>query len=123
MKTRTLIGTALLLSTAGLGVALAATQAEHQDHGVHVRHQEPEGSAADGPLRFAGDDREHGDRARGDGHHDRSHHADDEDDDDDDNDTGDRRGAVQQTGPADPAAPVPDNGLFQGKARPKVEVQ
>ena len=47
----------------------------------------------------------------------------DDDDDDDDGRPGARPAAVPQNGPADPAAPVPDNGLFQGKARPKVEVQ
>ncbi|MFG1479984.1 hypothetical protein V5F53_15195 [Xanthobacter sp. V4C-4] len=116
MKTRTLIGTALLLSTTGLGVAWAATQAEHPDRRAHVRHEKLDTAAA-GPLRFAGNDREHGDR-----HHDRSRHAGHDRDNDDDDDAG-ARGAALWTAPADPAAAVPDNGLFQGKTRPKVEVQ
>ena len=125
MKTRTLIGTALLLSTTGLGVAWAATQLDHLDpshldRSVPARHERQEAAATDHPLRFAEDD-----RGRGDRHHGRRHHADDDDDEDDDDDdaAGPRRGTVPQTGPADPNAPVPDNGLFQGKARPKVEVQ
>ncbi|OYW99438.1 MAG: hypothetical protein B7Z15_21125 [Rhizobiales bacterium 32-66-8] len=69
MKTRTLIGTALLLSTAGLGVALAATQVDHLDQTFLGRD---EATRADTPPL---------------------------------------------------PAPIPDNGLFQGKARPKVEVQ
>jgi len=103
MKTRTLIGTALLLSTAGLGVALAATQIDHLDLPFHSRDDAPRADAR--PLRLADNDH------RGEG---KEH---------DDGRPGARAGAVPQNGPADPAAPVPDNGLFQGKARPKVEVQ
>lgn len=115
MKTRTLIGTALLLSTAGLGVALAATQIDHLDLPFHSRDAAARPDTR--PLRLADNDRQ---REQGDRHRERH---DDDDDDDDDGGSGGRRGAVPQTGPADPAAPVPDNGLFQGKARPKVEVQ
>lgn len=118
MKTRTLIGTALLLSTAGLGVALAATQVDHLDRLRHSR--DPAARADTRSLRLADNDQAQGDRHRG--------HNDDDDDDDDDDDgddehSGGRRGAVPQTGATNPAAPVPDNGLFQGKAPPKVEVQ
>jgi hypothetical protein len=120
MKTRTLIGTALLLSTAGLGVALAATRIDHLDLPFHGR-QEPahdEAARADTrPLRLADSDHRREGKER---HHGRHH---DDDDDDDDGRPGARPGAVPQNGPADPAARVPDNGLFQGKARPKVEVQ
>lgn len=120
MKTRTLIAAALLLSTAGLGVVLAATQADHLSHRFRTHHDGAEVSAADRPISFAQEDRE---RGRGDRHNDRRRHAEDDDDDDDDDDEGGRRGAIPQAGPADPGAPVPDNGLFNGKARPKVEVQ
>lgn len=58
------------------------------------------------------DDDDHG---RDDGRHD------DDDDDDDDDDRG--GSAVPQNGPSDPNAPIPDNGLFKGKTRPKVEVK
>ena len=116
MKTRTLIGAALLLSTTGLGIALAATHADHLSDRFHTEHGGTEASAADRPIRFVEED--HG----GDRHHGRRRHAEDDDDDDDD-DEGGGRGALPQTGPADPGAPVPDNGLFRGKARPKVEVQ
>lgn len=117
MKTRTLIGTALLLSTAGLGVALAATQIDHLDLPFHSRDEAARADAR--PLRLADNDHRREGKER---HHGR-HHDDDDDDDDDDGRPGARPGAVPQNGPADPAAPVPDNGLFQGKARPKVEVQ
>lgn len=113
MKTRTLIGTALLLSTAGLGVALAATQVDHPDRPRQSR--DPAARADTRSLRLADNDQAQGDRHRG--------HHDDDDDDDDDEHSGGRRGAVPQTGATIPAAPVPDNGLFQGKAPPKVEVQ
>lgn len=116
MKTRTLIGTALLLSTAGLGVALAATQIDHLDLPFHSRDEAARSDAR--PLRLADNDHRREGKER---HHGRHH--DDDDDDDDDSRPGARTGAVPQNGPADPAAPVPDNGLFQGKARPKVEVQ
>lgn len=116
MKTRTLIGTALLLSTAGLGVALAATQIDHLDLLFHSRDDAPRADAR--PLRLADNDHRREGKER---HHGRHH--DDDDDDDDNGRLGARPGAVPQNGPADPAAPVPDNGLFQGKARPKVEVQ
>jgi len=117
MKTRTLIGTALLLSTAGLGVALAATQIDHLDLPFHSRDDAVRAEIR--PRRLADNDHRREGKER---HHGR-HHDDDDDDDDDDGRPGARPGAVPQNGPADPAAPVPDNGLFQGKARPKVEVQ
>ncbi|MFG1213550.1 hypothetical protein V5F72_16675 [Xanthobacter flavus] len=116
MKPRTLIGTALLLSTAALGVALAATQIDHLDLPFHSR----DATADARPLRLADNDHRHEGKER---HHGRHHDDDDDDDDDDDGRPGARAGAVPQNGPADPAAPLPDNGLFQGKARPKVEVQ
>ncbi|MFG1364172.1 hypothetical protein [Xanthobacter versatilis] len=119
MKPRTLIAASLLLSTAGLGVVLAATQADHLGHRFRTHHDSEEATAPR-PLRVAQKDRERGEDER---HQGRRHHAEDDDDDDDDDDEGGRRGAIPQAGPADPGAPVPDNGLFNGKARPKVEVQ
>lgn len=105
MKTRTLIGTTLLLSAAGLGVALAATRIDHLDLPFHSRDD------AAHALRLSDNDHRREGKER--------HHNDDDDDDDD----GGRPGPVPQNRPADPASPVPDNGLFQGKAPPKVEVQ
>lgn len=53
----------------------------------------------------------------------REHHEDDGDDDDDRDESGGHgAGRMPAAGPTDPSTPVPDNGLFQGKARPKVEV-
>ncbi|SON57257.1 hypothetical protein HDIA_3716 [Hartmannibacter diazotrophicus] len=71
-----------------------------------------------------GDD-DHGRRGesyRGDDDHGRDggRRGEHEDDDDDDDEGG---MMVPQNGPVDPNAPVPDNGLFNGKTRPKVQVQ
>ena len=112
MKTRTLIGAALLLSTAGVGIALAAVGSDPLARPFE-RHEH---AARDGApwLRLADSDH-HKDRNQA---SERRRH---DDDDDDDDHRG--RSTLPQTGPSDPNAPVPDNGLFQGKARPKVEVQ
>ena len=59
----------------------------------------------------------------GEHHRHHRHHWDDDDDDDDGSASAGRGGANR---PADPNAatkPVPDSGVFNGKARPKVEVQ
>jgi hypothetical protein len=117
MKTPALI-IALLLSTAAAGAASAA-----------------DANAAKQPTRLAGwfdnvwDHEHHGERR----HHGR--HRDDDDDDDGER-HGERHGDRDRDGghdgrggenrPADPNAanaPVPDNGVFTGKARPKVEVR
>lgn len=113
MKTRTLIGTALLASAAGLGLALAATEIDHLPLPFQVH-------ADTHPLRVA--DSDHGREGKADRN---GRHNDDDDDDDDDDHVraGARPAAGPQTGQANPATPVPDNGLFQGKARPKVELQ
>ncbi|WP_374310360.1 hypothetical protein [Methylocella sp.] len=109
-----LIGAALLLSTAAIGVALAAADLDFLEGHRHERRRGPEASGAEGrPLRLA-------EEGRGREHHARQHQ---EEDDDDDDDEGGGRGAIPQTGPADPNAPLPDNDLFNSKARPKVEVQ
>ncbi|MDI4655168.1 MULTISPECIES: hypothetical protein [Xanthobacter] len=118
MKTRTLIGAALLLSTTGIGIALAASDLHSLSLSGHERHERREASGPDGAMRFADSKSEH----KRDGAHNRRHREDDDDDDEDDDRRGGRN-ALPQTGPADPSAPVPDNGLFNGKARPKVEVQ
>jgi hypothetical protein len=61
----------------------------------------------------------HGERH---GHH--ARHSDDDDDDDRGGDAHGRNGgANRQADPNGANAPVPDNGVFNGKARPKVEVQ
>jgi len=119
MKTPALI-IALLLSTAAAGAASAA------DANAAPGAQSPQ------PTRLAGwfevgDREQHGERR----HHGR--HRDDDDDDDGERHGehhGDRdrdhAGGGGENRPADPNAanaPVPDNGVFNGKARPKVEVQ
>ncbi|WP_407049339.1 hypothetical protein [Methyloraptor flagellatus] len=118
MRRRTFLA-GLVLSTALVGTAVAAGAGaftrEHGERAEAFNRERP----SDGRFQLADRGRErHHDRDR---RHARHHH----DDDDDDDDHGDRgRGArLPVTGPVDPNAPVPDNGLFQGKARPKVEVR
>ncbi|MEJ1157298.1 hypothetical protein [Prosthecomicrobium sp. N25] len=128
MTKRTLLLTALLACTAG-GAVLAA--------GHPARHDGEDRSAAsasgEAPGRIviaSGDDRPgHRRHERAERHgrdersaHERRHHDDDDDDDGRDR-GGARRGDLSPTGPADPNAPLPQNGLFGGKSRPKVEVQ
>ncbi|MFG1377496.1 hypothetical protein [Xanthobacter autotrophicus] len=119
MKTRTLIGAALLLSTTGIGIALAAAEIHSLSPFGPERHERRAASGPDGTVRLADSKSGH----KRDGDHDRRHREDDDDDDDDDDDRRGGLSVVPQAGPADPDAPVPDNGLFNGKARPKVEVQ
>lgn len=111
MKKPILIGAALLLSTVAIGVAVAAADREFPEE---ARHGIEAADAERAPLLLA--EESHGREYSA-----RSHHE--ENDDDDDEDEGGGRGALPQAGPTDPNAPVPDNGLFNGHARPKVEVQ
>jgi hypothetical protein len=127
MKKSLLLATAaLVLGTTAAGVALA-TPHLLEERFARVIGGDDAGSAVSAGERFRVADRDHRRREEARRHH-RKHHDDDDDDDDDDDedDRGDRgRGRADGpgvTGPSDPATPVPDNGLFQGKARPKVEV-
>jgi hypothetical protein len=125
---RIAIAAALVFASAVSSAALAAS------------HESREGaSSADteqsAPSRGEGDSRgprlAEGffDRFRhGEGEHGRHHrHHWDDDDDDDDDDHGsasaNRGGASRPADPNGAGAPVPDSGVFNGKARPKVEVQ
>ncbi|MCE1235760.1 MAG: hypothetical protein LWW93_05315 [Hyphomicrobiales bacterium] len=109
---------AVLLVGASAGAALASTSdvVRHFTHGMSdaVGRADDDGRAT---FRIAGDHR----RDRDGDHHGRRSHRDHDDDDDDDGAAG-RGGRMPAAGPSDPTTPVPDNGLFQGKARPKVEV-
>jgi hypothetical protein len=123
MKTPALI-IALLLSTAATGAASAAVDAIATP-GAQARREPaaaPEPRATQ-PTRLAEGFLE---KLRGRDHH-GERHADKDDDDDDDEDRGGRHGrnggANRQADPNAANAPVPDNGVFNGKARPKVEVQ
>lgn len=117
MNKRILIGAGLLLSTAGIGIALAAADFEVSNGLRQERHDSRVTADTRGhPVRMA--EASHG-RDHGGEHCGRSHH----DDEDDDDGEGAGRGAIPRNGPSDPKASVPDNGLFNGKARPKVEVQ
>lgn len=112
MKKPVLIGAALLLSTVAIGVALAATDRDFLDgHRQEARHGGEAADAARAPLLLA--EESHGREYSA-----RNHHEEDDDDDDE----GGGRSAIPQAGPTDPNAPLPDNGLFNGHARPKVEV-
>lgn len=127
MKQSHLALAAILLTgtVAGTAVALTPERSEHSIHSrsEHARHEargDLSGAEAtrDGArFRVADDHR----RER---HHDRKHHRHHDDDDDDDRGGRNegRAGRLPATGPSDPTTPVPDNGLFQGKTRPKVEV-
>ena len=122
MKTTLLLTAALLAGTA-VGTAYALTRDGDDALRTTIGHRiAGDGTAAEAPFRVADDHRRDRDRDR----HGRKHHRHHDDDDDDDDDRGGRgdgrAGRMPTTGPTDPATPVPDNGLFQGKARPKVEV-
>jgi hypothetical protein len=123
-KRATIIGALLITST----ITGAAWAANSLDLGEGLRHehradrtrQDDALRGRDGqPLTVADNDRKH--RRHGE-RHDR-HHDDDDDSDGDDGHDGRRAGAQRQADPNDPAKAVPDNGLFNGKVRPKVEVQ
>ena len=105
MRKTLLLGAAFLLSTSALAMSIPA--------GRHLLGGDEPRAASRDAFVLAGEygERKHGEQRR---------HAEREDDDDDDDDEG--GGAVQPRA-ADPNAPVPDNGLFTGKSRPKVEVQ
>ncbi|TBW33785.1 hypothetical protein EYW49_19490 [Siculibacillus lacustris] len=111
MKRPLLLAVALLAGAASIGVAFAATDVLHHRHGAEHRDSVA-ASDDDGAFRVADRER-HGHHDR-DGRH-RRHH--------DDEGHGARDGArAERPAATDPAAPVPDNRLFQGKARPTVEV-
>lgn len=112
-RTALLFGAAMLLATTAVGVTLAAAPGRQ-----HGQSEASESYGEPGHRRFAD---EHSGRryheGRQEGRYQR--HAEADDDDDDEGEHG--------FGPAprmaDPNAPVPNNGLFNGKARPKVDVQ
>ena len=115
MKKQILLGAALLLAAAGVGVALAAVEADHLTLHRHEGRDSAEASSKEGhSLRFAEKSRDNDEG--------RSVRKDDDDEDElADDDEGAR--ATPQNGPSDPNAKAPENGLFKDKARPKVEVQ
>lgn len=115
-RTRSVIATLLLLSTTGIGVAWAASDIRPFGLAGHERHGERAEAPATHLAEARGQERED-DGAR------RHREHDHDDDDDEDEGEGAGRAALLPTGPADPRAPVPDNGLFNGKARPQVEVK
>lgn len=117
MKTPLVLVAVLLAGTAA-GAAIAATPNVVRLIGHDEFSHAARPDAGETRLRVADDHRRDRDR---DHHKGRSHHDDDEDDDDGARGDG-RGGRMPAAGPTDPTTPVPDNGLFQGKARPKVEV-
>lgn len=111
MKKSLLIGSALLLTTAVMGVAVASSEFPLLGHPGHERRSAlADGDGRSVQLAHRGEREHHAGR-----HHERRRH-------DDDHGEGGGRGSLSQTGPADPNAPVPDNGVFNNKARPQVEV-
>lgn len=126
MKTSLALVAALLAGTAA-GAAIASTTDVADMLGRGEHHAARAEASDDASFRVAGDHRRDRDRDHHGRKHHRDHHDDDDDDDDDRGGRGDaggegRGGRMPTTGPTDPTTPVPDNGLFQGKARPKVEV-
>ena len=120
MKTPLALVAVLLAGTAA-GAAIASTPdvARLVGHD-ETRHAARSSDGEDAPFRLAGDHRRDRDHDRD--HRGRRSHPDDDDDDDHGGRAEGRGGRMPAAGPTDPATPVPDNGLFQGKARPKVEV-
>ena len=115
MRKRILIGTVLLLSTATLGFAVAAGEVGFLDRNGHERHASDQPtSAGPRPTVLVSE------MGEGDTGLDRDRRAQSDEDGDDE---GSEDDAAGQSGPADPNAPVPDNGLFNGKAHPKAQVQ
>jgi hypothetical protein len=114
---------ALLLSTAAAGAIASpgALSRSEPPPAQEPRAEQPTHLAQGFTENFWG--RDH--RGERQGH--RERHA-DKDEDDDDDERGGREhgrngGANRQADPNAANAPVPDNGVFNGKARPKVEVQ
>lgn len=127
MNKRYLIGTVLLLSaaTAGVGIAAGTGELDFLAHRQNARGSASEiADQSDRPILFASKSRGHDRHGERLSKRDRRHH-DDDDDDDDDDDHGkhDRRRMAPQNGLANPNAPIPDNGLFNGNSRPRVQVQ
>lgn len=122
---RIAIAAALILSSAACGAAFAASDrsGDEVDSSGGDRQFAPSRGEreGDGP-RFA---EGFFDRFRdGDGeHHRHRHHWDDDDDDDDGSAAADGGGVNRPADPNGANAPVPDSGVFNSKARPKVEVQ
>ena len=127
MKKPLILATALLVGTAAVGAALATPRLLEERFGHDIGREADDRASVSADERFRVADRDHRRRHEAREHH-RKHHDDDDDDDDDDDrgrggDRGrERAGRPGVTGPVGPDVPVPDNGLFQGKARPKVEV-
>jgi hypothetical protein len=114
MKTLLLAGA---LSLSSLAVATAAPAVDEQS--TEPSHEQTTRVAEGVFDRFWGHRERHHEERHG--HHGRHWR---EDDDDDDGRQAHRRGGANRT--ADPNAadaPVPDNGVFNNKSRPKVEVQ
>lgn len=114
------VGTALLLATAAIGVAVADNfkVLDGPNHEFRQgRHARADGSR---PVVALGT-REHG--RHGEEHRRRLPGG--REDDDNDDEGGERGGpsSLSQNGPSDPNTAVRDNGLFNGKGRPKVQVQ
>ena len=116
---RIAIAAALLVSSAALTAALA-TAYRSASESLSVQSEQgaaPSWSQHEGHgARFA------------EGSFNRSRGGDDDDDrggddDDDDSGSGRRGGGPRLADPNTASMPVPDSGVFNGKARPKVEVQ
>jgi hypothetical protein len=115
MKKNLMIGSALLLTIGVIGAATAAREIHVSRDGGREAATASRGEGR--ALQFAerNERNRHADRRS-----ERRHHDDEEDGE---NRHGNGRAILPQAASADPHAPIPDNGLFNNKTRPKVEVQ
>jgi hypothetical protein len=106
MRKILLLGSAFLLSTSAFALSVPAGRQL-----FNAGTADGVSEARDGLVLAS----EHGEAKHG--RRDQKRYAEEDDDDDDEG------GGMSQPRAAAPNAPVPDNGLFKGQSRPKVEVQ
>jgi hypothetical protein len=120
---RIAIAAALVVSATAFSAALAASNpSPDASSNTDTDHRPQVSSAGDegGASRVAEGFFDHFGGGEHESHH--RHHW-DEEDDDDGSASDDRGGANRPADPNAANAPVPDSGVFNGKARPKVEVR
>lgn len=120
---RIAIAAALVVSTAAFSAVLAASYPSPDElfsAETELRSMSSQDGEETRPGRMAEGFFDH---FRGGEHHRHHWDRDDDHDDDDGSASADGGGASRPADPNAANAPVPDSGVFNGKARPKVEVQ
>ena len=125
---RIAIAAAVLLSSASFGVAVAdSDRSADNSFGATARQRSmPSWGERDSDRAHFAQGFFHGFGGGEGERHRHRHHWDDDDEGDDDDDGGSASNGRAANRAADPNAattPVPNSGVFNGKARPKVEVQ